>query len=327
MKKVVTIGGGTGQYTLLSGLKEYPLQITAIVSMADDGGSTGLLRDELGVLPPGDVRKCLVALSNESELLRALFSYRFTEGSQKGHAFGNLFLSALEKITGSFSEAVAEASRVLRINGSVIPVTLTDTRLIAHFNDGTQSVGEYILDGDECVRRGGLSHVSLTNPAVAHPDAIRAIREADVVVIGPGGLHGSILPCLLVDGISDALQQTQARILYVTNLSNKKGVTDHFTIKSYVDAIQAYLGKRMIDTVLANTQLPSLSVIEQYEARYGDDSIVLDAYSAQQRLKNVIGVDLLSDKKDLSFLRHDPEKLAAAIVQYVHAVHARGRSK
>lgn len=324
---MVTIGGGTGQYTLLSGLKKYNYDINAIVSMMDDGGSTGLLRDELGVLPPGDIRKCLVALSDETELLRTLFSYRFSEGSQKGHAFGNLFLSALEKITGSFSEAVKEAGRVLRIHGNVIPVTLGDARLVAHFKDGTSKVGEYVLDGDDCEDRGGLSHVSLSARVQANPEAVHAIRNADCIIIGPGGLHGSVLPCFFVDGISQAIVKSTATIVYVANLSNKKGVTDGFTIDTYVKEIEKHLLGRKIDRVIVNTQLPTLRVIDAYEKRYGAGAIVSDAFSSAKRTFTMVKADLLSDKKGLAFLRHDSEKLARVLQKVIDTSSGRGRSR
>src|SRR5688572_17972625 len=218
MKSVVTIGGGTGQFTLLSGLKKFPVNLTAIVNMADDGGSTGVLRDELGVLPPGDVRQCLVALSEAPEELRDLFNYRFDEGSLKGHSFGNLFLSAVQKKTNNFGEAIRIAGDILRIKGQVIPITLDNVRLAISWSDGTTVQGEGRIDIMHFVKEKGLPRLYLEPKAVINPAAERAIANADAIIIAPGDLYTSLGPLLIVQGVAEALLASNATKIYVSNL-------------------------------------------------------------------------------------------------------------
>lgn len=318
MKKIVTLGGGTGQYTLLSGLKKYPIDITAIVSMADDGGSTGILRDELGVLPPGDIRKCLVALSEDTDVLRNLFSYRFTAEEGKvsalqDHAFGNLFLAALEKVTGSFETAIIEASRILRLRGTVLPSTLDPVTLVVTLMNNEVLIGESVLDNHESVKTVGVQSVRLQSPVRAYTKAIEAIEGADFIIIGPGDLFGSIIPCLLVEGIANAIRKCSARVVYIANLSNKRGVTQNFTISSYINHIEQYIGNGRITTTIGNSQLPSLEKIETYEQQYGDGSIVV-CFSGE---KHVVCAPLISDNEQSEFVRHDPKKLAEAVMKYV----------
>ena len=238
---IVVIGGGTGSFTLLQGLKRYTHNITALVNMADDGGSTGQLRDELGVLPPGDVRQCLVALSDTPKV-RDLFNYRFDEGSFKGHAFGNLFLTALEKMTGSFAEAVEMASDVLKITGRVEPITLSNVQLCAEGADGKPITGEYKIAHAEIALR---PNVWLEPEADANPEATKAILEADMVIIAPGNLYGSLAPARVISGIQEALKTTKAKCVYVANLVTKPGPTDGFSVKDFAD--------EMIKLVLKDT--------------------------------------------------------------------------
>ncbi|EKE21203.1 MAG: hypothetical protein ACD_7C00311G0003 [uncultured bacterium] len=233
MLNVVTIGGGTGSFTLLSGLKKYPINISAIVSMADDGGSTGRLRDELGVLPPGDIRQCLVALSNSSDTLRELMNYRFENGGLKGHNFGNILLSALEKIQGSFSLGVKEATHILGVQGQVIPVSEDEMNLYIKLKNDKILVGEKQLDHNNDVRKYGIKKVYLKPSAQADREALSAIKKADIIIIGPGDHHGSIIPNLLVSGISEAIRKSKAKVIYNCNLTNKKGQTENFDVDKY----------------------------------------------------------------------------------------------
>jgi uncharacterized cofD-like protein len=207
-KNVVTIGGGTGSFVLLSGLKKYPVNISAIVSMADDGGSTGLLRDELGVLPPGDVRQCLVALSDSSDTLRELMNYRFGGKNLKGHSFGNLFLSALEKICKNFSKGVEEAGKILNVKGEVIPVTEDDISLRMELEDGKMLRGEHEINMNFSIEKIGIKKFYLKPKAASNPKAIEKIMEADVIIIGPGNHYCSVLPNMLVPGISSAIRRS-----------------------------------------------------------------------------------------------------------------------
>ncbi|PCI30845.1 hypothetical protein COB52_00745 [Candidatus Kaiserbacteria bacterium] len=313
MKRVVTIGGGTGSFVLLSGLKKYPLEISAIVSMADDGGSTGLLRDELGVLPPGDVRKCLAALAQASPEVRDLFNYRFTNGKLEGHNAGNLFISALEKVTGSFTKAVEVAGKILNIYGKVIPVTEEDMRLVVELNNGVSLQGESKLDDNKEVRENGVRGVSLNHEVEANEDALTAISEADLIVIGPGDIYGSIVPNLLVNGISESLKKTKAKIIVVANITNKKGLTDGFTVQDFAKFIEGYMLGRTVDMVIYNTQVPEEDLVLKYEEQEGQDMIV--EYDTKSEIP-VMGVDLLVDEEK-HFIRHDSDKLATAVVEYM----------
>lgn len=323
MKKVVTIGGGTGSFMLLSGLKQYTIDLTAIVSMADDGGSTGVLRDELGVLPPGDVRQCLVALSDSPDILRKLMSYRFHEGGLDGHSFGNLFLSALEKITGNFGSAVEEAAEILKVRGRVVPITLSDTRLIMELSNGEHLVGENAINTNTSFESIGVKKLRLSPKPVANPLAVKSILEADMVVIGPGSHHCAILPSLLVPGIGKALQKTKAVVVYNCNLISKRGQTEQYTLEDYVTALNKLIGTPRIDFVTYNVAKPPKRLLKRYET---DGSLVtFQNRSVEKRSYRVVQTDLLSQEGRVfskgdkiaatrSFIRHDPEKLGKVLM-------------
>lgn len=324
-KKIVTIGGGTGSFMLLSGLKKYQVDLSAVVSMADDGGSTGVLRDELGVLPPGDVRQCLVALSDSSEVLRKLLNYRFEEGGLKGHNFGNLFLSALEKISGGFSSGVAEAMRILNVSGQVIPVTDHDAKLYLELNNNK------ILKGENEINHSHFDPSKIKkiyfNPKVsANKQAIKCIKEADIIVIGPGNHFCSILPNFLIKEFSEAVKKSKAKVVYNCNLSNKKGQTDNFTLDDYVESINKFIGKDRIEYVIFNTKKPSKKLIKKYEKKEGGNFMVnFDKDKNVKRKYKIIRgnfiinseviyskADALAEKR--SFIRHSSGRLAKAIM-------------
>jgi uncharacterized cofD-like protein len=260
MKRVVVIGGGTGSFTLLSGLKKHDVELTALVSMADDGGSTGVLRDEYGVLPPGDVRQCLVALSG-SQSLRDLFTYRFSDGTFGGHSFGNVFLSTAEKVTGDFESAVDLAAEVLAISGKVLPITTTNTKLALQTDTGDTVIGEYKIAHSRMTTRPQLS---LSPRATITERAKKAIKEADLVVIAPGSLYGSLAPALLVDGVGDALLKTSATIAYVCNLVTKPKQTDDFMVHDYAAEVERFIGDKCLDIVIYNTDEPPPSLLKKY---------------------------------------------------------------
>lgn len=321
MKKVVTIGGGTGSFTLLSGLKNYPIELSAIVSMADDGGSTGMLRDELGVLPPGDVRQCLVALSDTPDMLRELMNYRFAEGGLEGHSFGNILLSALEKITGDFGKGVEEAAKILNVRGQVIPVTLSDIRLFMELKNKEVLAGEHEINVSQKFEQVGVKRVFLKPQPKANPLAITKILEADLVVIGPGNHYCAIIPNLLVPGIAEALRTTKAKIVYNCNLISKRGQTDLFSLEDYVREINEYIGSNRIDYVTYNTGQPPKSLLKKY-ASYG---LLVPFLNTTNRKYKVIQTDVLSGERvtrkaedkvaeTRAFIRHDPEKLAKVLV-------------
>lgn len=323
-KKVVTIGGGTGSFTLLSGLKKYPIELSAIVSMADDGGSTGVLRDELGVLPPGDVRQCLVALSDSSEMLRTLMNYRFEEGGLTGHSFGNLFLSALEKITGNFSAGVEEAAKILNVKGEVIPVTKMDINLSVELNNGVILSGEHEINTNVEVGTIGIKKAFLSPRAKANPRAIQKILAADLIIIGPGNHYCSILPSLLVSGIPEAIRTSKAKVVYNCNLVNKRGHTDGFTLDAYVAELNRFLGQERVDFVTFNTRQPAKALMTRYRKTNSELVSFMPEENPKRRYR-VLKADFLSrqtisqSKSDKiahirSFIRHDSEKLAQALM-------------
>ncbi len=319
--RVVVIGGGTGSFVVLSGLKRYTSNITALVSMADDGGSTGQLRDELGALPPGDVRQCLVALS-DSPRLRELFTYRFEEGSLQGHAFGNLFLTALEKMTGSFVEAVEEASSVLAIKGRVEPISLDEVHMSMVTPAGKVLKGQFV--GTQADFEGSLRpDVRLDQDAHINPAARQAILDADIIVIAPGGLYTSLAPALIVNGVQDVLKQATAPLVYVSNLVTKPGQTDNFTVSDYAAEIERFTG-RPLDHVIYNNTPPSATLLEKY-AHDKEYPVVFDEKQVASAYYQAHGVDLVAKKianatsgdpiaEVRSFIRHDQDLLAREII-------------
>lgn len=323
--KIAVIGGGTGSFTLLSALKNHTTQIAALVNMADDGGSTGQLRDELGVLPPGDVRQCLVALSRTPEV-RELFSYRFDEGSFKGHAFGNLFLTALEKMTGDFAQGVELASKILNIVGRVEPITLDDVHLSVSFADGREEHGEFkIADMDF---GGERPEFRLEPQARANPVAIEAIEQADIVIVAPGNLYGSLAPALIVDGVGDALRRSDAVKFYVTNLVTKPGQTDGFTVKDFADEVERLAGVNFLDVVLYNTEKPSDELLERY-AKAGERAVEFGG-TAHDRNYRLVGAPVVAGTvwegqasdpiaASRTLIRHD----STAVAQHIMDIYAR----
>lgn len=318
MKKVVVIGGGTGNFAVLQGLKNYPVDISAIVSMADDGGSTGILRDELGVLPPGDVRQCLVALSNSSRLMRSLINYRFEHGGLGGHSFGNLLLSALEKVTGSFEKAVEEAGKILAIKGKVIPVTTHQVRLKMILNSRKVLEGEKEIYLSQEIDQGYKS-IYLEPYSKANPHAIQEIMNADLVVLGPGGWHTSLIPNLLVEGVIEALKESRAKKAFVCNLMNRKGQTTGFKVSDYLKDLIHYIGKDVFDYILVNNQHPPKALIEVY----ADEGTIVenDINEARIVLAPLFGRPKKGEKADLikrNLIRHDPKNLAQELMKIVN---------
>lgn len=326
--KIAVIGGGTGSFTLLSALKDHTTQIAALVNMADDGGSTGLLRDELGVLPPGDVRQCLVALS-DSPRVRDLFNYRFDDGSLKGHAFGNLFLTALEKMTGDFAAGVELASEVLNIKGVVEPITLDSVTLVMTDKNGQDVRGEFEIahiDFD-----GHRPELRLDPAPVANPQALRAIETADIVVIAPGNLYGSLAPALIVPGVGDALRASKAFKIYACNLVTKPGQTDGFDVSDFASEIERLAGGAFLDAVLFNNEKPSDELLEKY-AKAGEKSVTYDTDKLKNAHYLAVGASLLAGSiwqgynaadpiaASRTFIRHDSAAVANAIIEvYEHS--------
>lgn len=323
-KKIVVIGGGTGTFTVLSGLKKYPLDLTAIVTMADDGGSTGKLRDEFGVLPPGDLRQCLVALSKTDYVMRRLMNHRFDRGELAGHNFGNIFISTLEQVTGSLDKALDLAGEILNIQGRVIPVTLEKISLIAKLKNGKVLEGESALTNYQLVSRFGIERIFLKPRAEANPKALKAIKEADCIIIGPGNLYASLIPNFLVSKIGKTLVSSKAKKIYIANLMNKNGHTDDFLVLDYVKALERVIGKKQIfNAVVFNTKKPSPALVR----RYADEGEPVRHNQAQNHGNaKFIGAPLLAGnlaktpKKDFlrrTLIRHDSDKLAKVLVSLI----------
>lgn len=320
--KIAVIGGGTGSFTLLQGIKQYTNNVTALVNMADDGGSTGQLRDELGVLPPGDVRQCLVALSPTPKV-RDLFNYRFEEGSLKGHAFGNLFLTALEKMTGSFADAVALAGEVLKINGRVEPITLTNVQLCAEGKDGAPVKGEFTIAHSIIANRPRLW---LEPEAIANPRAVEAILDADMVVVAPGNLYGSLAPALVIHDIQEALKKTSAICVFVCNLVTKPGPTDGFTVNDFADEIERLGGSQFLDYVVCNSDMPSQDLMTRY-AHDGEYAVTYEIDTLKRQHYQFRAVPIIAREiwqaaqasdplaAVRSFIRHNPDAVARQLMR------------
>lgn len=324
--KIVVIGGGTGSFTLLQGIKNYTNHVTALVNMADDGGSTGQLRDEFGVLPPGDVRQCLVALS-ETPKVRDLFNYRFEEGSLKGHAFGNLFLTALEKMTGSFAEAVELAGEVLKINGRVEPVTLTNVTMCTEDENGEVVKGEFKIAHCDLPKS---PKIWLEPEAEANPEAVQAIMGADMVVIAPGNLYGSLAPTLVIDGIQEALHSTKAKCVYVCNLVTKPGPTDGLSVTDFASEIERLAGGEFLDFVVFNNDEPTKELMDKY-AHDGEFAVKYDETELKKQHYRFRGAPILAktvwtgnQNSDpiagvRSFIRHDSDAVARQLMRIYFA--------
>ncbi|MDO8494946.1 MAG: YvcK family protein [bacterium] len=310
-KRIVTIGGGTGTYVVLSALKNFDFDLSAIVSMADDGGSTGRLRDDYGVLPPGDIRRSLIALSATSKPLRKLFDFRFENGDLDGHNFGNLFLSALEKIEGSFHNAVRTASQVLNVKGRVIPVTLSNVRLCAELENGEVVTGETNIDIPRHNSKLKIKKIFLQPAAKSNRDALLAIQKADLIIIGPGDLYTSILPNFLVNGMVKAIKNSRARKIYLCNLMTKNGETNGFSVIEFLGVIENYLGKDVIDYVLVNAKKPGAVRLKRYAEENAELVTLAKDYKEQLNKTAILKVDLLTKS---GLIRHDTKKLANKIL-------------
>lgn len=308
--KIVVIGGGTGSYTVLQGLKQYDdISCTAIVSMFDSGGSTGRLRDEFGQLPKGDIRRCILALAPETtdtKILRQLLDFRFNKGhGLDGHSFGNLLMLALQEITQNEYTTIQETAKLLQCKGQVLPVSVGNAHLCAELEDGTVLIGEAAIDVPSAPR-AKIKRVFLDEQVHALQEAIDAIMSADIIVLGPGDIYTSIIPNLLIDGISQALQQTHAHIAYIVNVMTKHGESDQFTASDFVKTIEAQLGTQAIDTVICNNTQISKELQEKYLQEYSEQ-VHIDEDNISYP---VLSGDLLHIGQ---FVRHDSKKLAAIL--------------
>ena len=311
--RIAAIGGGHGLSAMLRGLKAYTRDITAIVTVADDGGGSGMLREDLGMLPPGDIRNCIMALANTEPTMQQLLNYRFTDGSLAGQSFGNLFLAAMNGISGSFDEAVHRMGDVLAITGRVLPVTNQDVRLEAEFHDGSRILGESKIFYAKKINNSRIRKVRLVpeRPA-ALPESVRAIREADIVVIGPGSLYTSIIPNLLVDGIVDAIRRSRALKVYVCNVMTQDGETEGYTVSDHIRALFKHSCPGLFDLCLTNSSPIPPAVVQRY-AQEGAEPIFCDRESVE-----ALGVEIISrpvSTVENGLVRHNPGHLAWELVQ------------
>jgi uncharacterized cofD-like protein len=306
--KIITIGGGTGHYSLLTGLRTIAAELTAIVTMMDSGGSSGRLRDEYGILPPGDFTRCLVALSAHPEAMKDLLSHRFVGGSLDGHTVRNVIYTALEQITGDTEHTIERLQEVFAVEGRVLPVTLDRVELVMHLQNDRVHRGEATIDGLVDMLEAPVLSVYLDPVAEGFPDALGAICQADLIVLGPGDLYTSVVPNLLVRGVREAIAGSAGKVLYVCNLMTKRNETPGYTVSHFVSALEPYLGPGELDAVLYNDHWPS----HQVELYASVGSTPVQPGNLAQRVRNglCVGRDLLSEGR---FIRHEPAKLAAAI--------------
>lgn len=323
LSRLVAVGGGSGLAVLLRGLKHFVGSdlgdLKAVVTMADDGGSSGRLRRELGALPPGDVRNCIVALADDEAVLARLFQYRFASGDGlSGHSFGNLFLTALSGITGDFYQAILTAESILSVRGKILPATLHDVRLRGHGVSGAVYAGESAVGGSG----EPLESIHLEPATVApFPPAVEAIRQADLILLGPGSLYTSILPNLLIPGIHRAVVESSAPVVLVMNLMTQPGETDGMNAVAHLEAIQRHAGAELVDQVLVNTApLPEAAL--GYYRDTGSAPVQVSRAELERRGVELLGADLLAPGE---LIRHDPTRLAAALVSLTRAVSVEDR--
>ena len=322
--KIAAIGGGTGLSTMLRGLKKYTKNLTAIVTVSDDGGGSGMLRRDIGMLPPGDIRHCMESLANTEPVMQQLLTYRFESGTLRGQCFGNLLLAALNGVTGSFDEAVRSMGQVLAISGTVIPVTTTDVRLTATFENGAYVVGESNIFGFKKQQDCRIDHVELL-PAhpKALPDALDAIAAADLILLGPGSLYTSIIPNLLVDGVAEAIAASDAQKIYVCNIMTQDGETEGYTAADHLAALLRHGTADRVELCLANSSPIPPELAERYRAE-GAEALTVDRERIAQMGIELVERPLASPSGD--FARHDPDALASAILDIyrARAVHIYG---
>lgn len=309
---MVALGGGTGLSSLLKGLKELPIDLSAIVTVTDDGGSSGRLRKDLQILPPGDIRNCLVALSRSESLLSRLFQHRFSEGGDiEGHSFGNLFIAAMTGVIGDFSSAVREASTILAIKGKVIPVTSDNIQLCAKFDDGSEITGETAI----CEARKPITAISLLpEKPKPNPEALSAIDDANMIALGPGSLYTSVIPNLLIPGVAEHINKSRARVVYICNVMTQPGETDSYSAVDHVKAIFSRTELERIDVVIVNSRRATRQLMARYEEK-GQFWVPPTVKRLGDMGMRVVSADLLLES---DMVRHNPNLLAASLVSLIN---------
>ncbi|GDY24743.1 MULTISPECIES: gluconeogenesis factor YvcK family protein [unclassified Agarivorans] len=319
---IATIGGGSGHFVLLSALRDADhLAISAIVSMTDSGGSTGRLRDELGILPPGDILKCVLALSPYRELARKLLLKRFTKGKRlSGHSAGNMLLTMLSQYSGSFSEGIQGLAQMLDVEGEILPVTIDKSTLVAELTSGERIFGESAIDLPRGDQREKIANVFLVphhaEQVRVYPPVIERINTVEAIVLGPGDLFTSIIPNLLVPGVKQAIVNSKAKLVYVSNIMTKFGETDGYNLEHFISDLEHYLG-RSLDAIVVNNHIPSDEMIASYNLERAQVVDVEDLSTLQQKYQ-VIYADLIDEDSDI--VRHDSAKLACALLPYLNGL-------
>lgn len=313
---IVVIGGGTGLSVLLRGLKKYTSNITAIVTVADNGGGSGILREDLGMLPPGDIRACLLALANTEPKMEKLLQYRFDTGSLKGQSFGNLFLAAMNGIYGSFEMAVKEASNVLAITGKVIPMTADNVEICAKFHNGDSIKGECNIVRMKKLNNSKIAKMfTIPNEIKPLKEGIEAIEKADLIVLGPGSLYTSVIPNLLVKGVVDAIYNSKSKKIYVSNVMTQPGETDGYNIYDHVESILKHSKKDMLDYVIVNSEEVKNGVLEKY-TKDGSKQLLLTDIEREDI--NRLGIEIIEENLieiDQNYIKHDNDRLSELIVE------------
>jgi uncharacterized cofD-like protein len=312
--KVVIIGGGTGLSVVLKGLKKYTEEITAVVTVFDDGGGSGVLREDLGMLPPGDIRACLIALSDQGSYLEQLFNYRFCKGNLKGQSLGNLMIAAAQGLSNDFREAVLKVGEIIAINGQVLPVTLEDIHLRAHLNNGDVILGESRIPKRVMEKKTGINKIVL-DPLAPEPTegVLEAIESADVILLGPGSLYTSVIPNLLVKGVAEAVKNSSAWKVYVSNLMTQPGETHGYSVVDHLASLEKHAGDQIVDCIFVN----DMSLPEKIRERYrqeGSEQIILtqtDIEVLKSKEIEIVHGDVVEIIKD--YCRHDAEKLCKII--------------
>lgn len=313
--KIVVIGGGTGLSTMLRGLKEHSHNITAIVTVADDGGGSGDLRNDLGMLPPGDVRNCILALANTEPVMKDLLNYRFKDGRLKGQSFGNLFLAAMNGISINFEDAVQKMSSVLAVRGTVLPVTLDYMELEAELENGNIIKGESNIPKEAIKQNSKIKELKIIpEEADALGDALTAIEDADAIVLGPGSLYTSILPNLLVKDITRAIEFANCPKIYICNVMTQPGETTNFTVSDHIAEIIKHCGKDVIDTVIANVEEISDILVARYNEKHSQ-VVKLDRDKVEELGIHIVEGNLVKVK--YNYIRHDANALSELIIKTI----------
>lgn len=313
--KIVVIGGGTGLSTMLRGLKYYTSNITAVVTVGDNGGGSGVLREDLGMLPPGDIRNCILSLADTEPVMEELLQYRFTDGRLKNQSFGNLFLAAMAGISDNFEDAVKKMSSVLAVTGKVLPVTLDDMQLIAQLENGNKVYGESEIPEEAIKQKSKIDKLMIsTENAEPLVEALEAIREADAIILGPGSLYTSVISNLLIKKISLAVRKSNAIKIYVSNIMTQPGETDDFTVADHIKTLMKYGGKEIVDYVITNCGTVPEALKERYNAE-GAKVVKFDKKEVKELGINYVEADLV--KIDGGYIKHDTDKLSEVLINTI----------